>query len=788
MDKPKVLVFITSFHPFIGGAEIAIQEVSRRLSSELDFFIVTARFRRDLPKKEISPEGTIIRLGFGTRFDKWLLPFLAPFYYRDETSIVWGVDISQGSLAAALFKLFNPKTRFILNVQYGYGEERLASGRFGVIGMAFRFMLNQADYVTAISNHLLGVVRSYGYKGPAEVIYNGVDVGKFRIKNQELRIKKEKVVITTSRLIPKNGIDTLIYAIAEVKKIITDIQCFIIGDGSERKNLELQTANCKLQANIKFFGSVSYEEIPRYLHQADIFVRPSRSEGMGNSFVEALAAGIPIIGTSVGGITDIIEDRKTGLFAAVDNPDDLAVKIIAMLQDKEMGRAMVENAQPMIQERFSWDVIALQYKKVFEKVFPSNPTLHNILIATPLYPPDIGGPATYSKILYDELPRYGFNIQVLSFGEVRNLPKIIRHILYFFKVLRRGWRSDVIFAQDPVSVGFPAMLASKILRKPFLIKVVGDYAWEQYQITYSIKRKAFITLEEFQKSNFDFLTEIRRIIQKFVVKNARKIIVPSYYLKGIVSQWGINPVRNSHGALNPVFVKTTDQHSSLRQAAGHPASNGVNEKRILVIYNSFETPNISVSREEVRKIMGLDGTILISSGRLVPWKGFGVLIELMPDILKKIPDARLIIIGDGPDKKNHELRIKDYGLENKVFLVGKLSHENFLQNLRASDVFILNTGYEGFSHILLEAMTMGVPVVTTRVGGNPEIIQDRINGILVEYNNREELKDALEDVIKDKELKTRLVDNAKSRLLNFSKEKMIKNTIDLLCNNKSTAI
>lgn len=778
MDKPKVLVFTTSFHPFIGGAEIAIQEVLRRLSSELDFFIITARFKRDLPKEEISPEGTIIRLGFGTRFDKWLLPFLAPFYYRGQASIVLGIDISQGSLSAALFKLFNPKTRFILNVQYGYGEERLAGGRFGAIGVAFRFMLSQADYVTAISNHLLGIVRSYGYNGPAAVIHNGVDIEKFRIKNEKLKTtdKSSKIVITTSRLVFKNGIDILIQAIAEVKKIIPDIQCFIIGDGPERENLELQTANCKLQANIKFFGSVSFEEIPRYLHQADIFVRPSRSEGMGNSFVEALAAGIPIIGTSVGGITDIIEDKKTGLFAAVDNPYDLAEKIIVMLQDKEMGSAMVENAQLMIQERFSWDVIVLQYKKVFSYAVK----FHNILIATPLYPPDIGGPATYSKILYDELPRYGFNVQILNFGEVRHLPKIIRHVLYFFKVLRRGWRSDVIFAQDPVSVGFPAILASKILKKPFLIKIVGDYAWEQHQITYNMKQKVFITPEEFQKRNFDFLTEIRRIIQKFVVKNAQKIIVPSYYLKGIVSQWGVNPVRNSHGALNPVFAKTTDRHSSLRQAAGHPASNGVNEKRILVIYNSFEAPNLSVSREEARRIMDLDGIIIVSAGRLVPWKGFDVLIELMPEILKKIPDARLLIIGDGPDKNNHELRIKNYGLENKVFLAGKLSHKNFLQNLRASDVFILNTGYEGFSHILLEAMAMGVPVVTTRVGGNPEIIQDRINGILVGYNNKEELKQGLFSVLEKGGIRDKIVANAQNRLNNFSKERMISNTIKVL--------
>jgi len=72
-----------------------------------------------------------------------------------------------------------------------------------------------------------------------------------------------------------------------------------------------------------------------------------------------------------------------------------------------------------------------------------------ILIATGIYPPDIGGPATYSKLLKDELPDRGIDVKVLSFGEVRHLPKIIRHFSYFLKVLKLGKGANVIYAQDP---------------------------------------------------------------------------------------------------------------------------------------------------------------------------------------------------------------------------------------------------------------------------------------------------------------------------------------------------
>ena len=101
-----------------------------------------------------------------------------------------------------------------------------------------------------------------------------------------------------------------------------------------------------------------------------------------------------------------------------------------------------------------------------------------ITIATGIFPPSIGGPAQYSKLLLDKLPASGFEISVVSFDGVRKFPKIIRHALYFFILIKKSFNADVIYAQDPVSVGFPSLVVSKLLRKKFVLKIVGDYAWE----------------------------------------------------------------------------------------------------------------------------------------------------------------------------------------------------------------------------------------------------------------------------------------------------------------------
>jgi len=363
-----------------------------------------------------------------------------------------------------------------------------------------------------------------------------------------------------------------------------------------------------------------------------------------------------------------------------------------------------------------------------------------ILICTGIYPPDIGGPATYSKLLFDELPKRGIEVKVLSFGEVRHLPKIIRHFAYFLKALKLGRKADVIFAQDPVSVGLPAMLASKILRKKFILKIVGDYAWEQY----SVKSDVFVTPEEFQGKKYDFKTEIRRKIQRYVAKNAKQIIVPSNYLKNIVSKWGIDG------------------------------------EKIKVIYNAFEAPILAETKEKLRKNLNLSGTVLISAGRFVAWKGFDALIEIMPEILKVIPDAKLYIIGSGQEMANCKRQIADKKLEDSIFLLGQVSHNDMLKYLNAGDIFVLNTGYEGLSHILLEAMATEIPIITTKVGGNIELIENGKDGILVEYDNKEELKKKIIELAGNQTLKKELTENAKRKVANFGKEKMLEEAVKTL--------
>jgi glycosyltransferase involved in cell wall biosynthesis len=348
-----------------------------------------------------------------------------------------------------------------------------------------------------------------------------------------------------------------------------------------------------------------------------------------------------------------------------------------------------------------------------------------IVIASGIYPPDIGGPATYSQLIAREFIKCGIGVKVICYSDKkygpgdknekfkiirikRNKNALLRYFVYFLHLFKASLNTDVIYAQGSLSAGFPAMWVSKILGKKFVIKIVGDYAWEQGVNQFRIKD----LIEEFQNKKYCGKVERIRQIQKKVCKNANKIIVPSEFLKKIVKGWGIN------------------------------------ENKIEMIYNAFSKP------EKIKSVK-LDGDVIISGGRLEPWKGMDTLKQIMPDLSKENPGFKLII-------------------------ASKLSHSELMGYLKASKIFVLNTGYEGLSHIILEAIACGLPVITTNVGGNPEVIQNEYNGLLVEYNNKEQIKNAILRLWKDENLRNKFIENGYKTLERFKLEDMINETLKIL--------
>ncbi len=142
-------------------------------------------------------------------------------------------------------------------------------------------------------------------------------------------------------------------------------------------------------------------------------------------------------------------------------------------------------------------------------------------------------------------------------------------------------------------------------------------------------------------------------------------------------------------------------------------------------------------------------------------------------LLNEIPDAVLYIAGDGPEKNrllelSYELRQR-----GKVVLLGALPKETLARYIKAADIFLLNTFYEGFSHQLLEVMSLGTPLVTTTAGGNPELAEDGKDALLVQYNNKEALFRATLRILHEEGLANSLSFRAREKVWQFSKERAV---------------
>ncbi|MBI2065374.1 MAG: glycosyltransferase family 4 protein [Candidatus Yanofskybacteria bacterium] len=383
----KILIFTTAFRPFIGGSELAIEETVKRLPNFF-FEIITPKIKKSLPNEELGSNFRINRIGgAGLILDKFLFPINGFLYSRKFLSAYGGKNIivhayqaSHGAGAAWLVKIFYPKTTFILTLQEGKDPKKQ-----GILINFFRkLIIWKTDRATAISTYLRAYLLSVRKDLPVSLIPNGVNVDSFSRQfsygdtadlEKKLGIQPDdKVIVSASRFVPKNGLDLLIKALALIKEKnpSTVYKLILVGDappgeGQHKEKLELLVSEHNLRENVIFAGSVEHEELPLYLKISDVFVRPSRSEGLGSAFLEAMAAGVPIIGTRVGGIPDFLEDRKTGLFCSWE-PEDIAFKMRIIFENDKLKQELINNARELVKDKYSWDAIAQKFDELYNEI------------------------------------------------------------------------------------------------------------------------------------------------------------------------------------------------------------------------------------------------------------------------------------------------------------------------------------------------------------------------------------------------------------------------------------
>lgn len=371
--------------------------------------------------------------------------------------------------------------------------------------------------------------------------------------------------------------------------------------------------------------------------------------------------------------------------------------------------------------------------------------MNRVLILTGVFPPDIGGPTAQLDALSRELTRNGYEVRVLTYGKSdewypysvkrisKRIPFPFRSLVYLITGLIFAFRADIVYSWDLYTAGLTGLAIKKLLRKKVVNRFVGDSAWEKAALQELIGQDDVLA---FQDKKYSKKIECWKKRRKKILVNSDKVVVVSNFLKEVALKIGVS------------------------------------EEKIEVIYNSVDV----ISAVDLGDEKKWKGKTLLTSARLTPWKGVDMLIEIMPDLVKRRGEIRLVIVGDGPELER--LKKLARGLDYIVFK-GKLPRTELIKCMQLADIFLLNTNYEGLSHTILEAMKIGLPVIATRAGGNPETIIDKKTGLLVDYGDKKEWLEAINLLLDNPDLAQGLANQAKESLDKFNWNSLVKKTINV---------
>jgi glycosyltransferase involved in cell wall biosynthesis len=381
----RILIFSLAYYPSnVSGAEAAIKEITDRIDpADIEFHLITLRFDSNAPAEEQLGHTRVYRVGkSGSRLAKQLFPLLAALKARslDRTlrfDAVWAM-MTYMLMPAELARMFGVKAPRILTLQDGDPYEKVFGRAFikpflPLLDRGFR----STQIVQVISKYLATWPKTRGYRGEVVLIKNGANPKDLKesFSLEEVEETKRKLgkkdgeifLVNTSRLVHQKGFDTIIEALTHLP---ANIKLVAVGDGEDAGKLKELAARLGVADRVIFTGKVDRSVVTLYRKASDLFVAPSRSEGLGNAFLSALASRLPLITSGVGGIADYAVDGETAWIVPPDDPEALAKKIEEVLASPEKARAISERARAMVEREYDWDVIAREMR---ERVFGAVP-------------------------------------------------------------------------------------------------------------------------------------------------------------------------------------------------------------------------------------------------------------------------------------------------------------------------------------------------------------------------------------------------------------------------------
>jgi len=738
----------------LGGAEQVIIQLAlacHRRGHEVSVFTLNdvGEFAAPLIAEGIP----VVALHKRGHYDASVLWRLAGEFRRRKLDVVhthlWGGNL-WGRLAARLAKVPIVVTT----------EHNLDSWKPRSYMWLDRWLAGFATSLVAVSQQVRGFYESHRVGiGRWQVIYNGVDVQAMpprgrRAAYAALGIGADAVVVGwIGRFVGAKAPERFVDAMAVACHAEPRLRALMIGDGPLREQTAAYLAERGLADRVILTGL--RKDVPELLAGMDLLAFSSEREGLSIAMLEAMAAGVPIVATRVGGNTELIEDSVSGVLVEPNRPEALARAIVELARDPRRAAAIRGAARARATQRFSLDAMVDAYESLYRG--ESRPAWRATDTDRKRMSDEDdaarSGPSAPVRVVYiiDDL---GVG------GAQRQLVQLVRHLP------RDRWQPIVIALSTK-----RLALAGELTRDGVELHTLSQFgkfdARCLWRLTVLLRR-----LQPAIVHTWLFTADCYGRVAAFVVGVPHTVCA----IRSTVED--LRPHERVVNRLLTVWTsRVTINADAIRDGLTHQG--GIPGEKIRTIYNGIETSSDELAaRNGVHRAdwqVPADARVVAMVARLARPKDHCTLIEAARQVAERIPNFYLIIVGDGPLRREIESQIKAAGLSERTRMLGERADARRLWP--AIDLCVLATHYEGCSNVVMEAMAAGKPVVASDVGGNAELIVDGQTGRLVPPGDAAALAEAMTAILEHPDQLRAMGERSRQRVVErFTIERTVADT------------
>lgn len=357
----KIIQVCQRYYPDIGGIETHVKEISEILAKRgFDIEVVCTDPSGKLPKKEILNGVKVTRFWAFAPGEAYYFSPMIYFYLRNQEYDV--IHAHNYHSFPALFAALARKNKFIFTPHsFGFSKSLIRK-------ILHKFYRPLGDYIFRSAYRIISTAKFEEkwlietFKIPeTKIIYIPlpININNKHHKEEAGSIKK---IAYFGRLSKEKNIKVLISSFEIIKKTQQDVGLFIAGDGPTRKNLEDLGKNV---GNVNFLGRLSETDLKKFLDSIDIFVLPSIFEVSPRSVLEAMSIGIPVVTTPVGELPQVFRDGKDCLFAKIDDPQDMAEKILWFMNNEKEAKEIAQSGRSLVKKRYDLNNVISEYIRIY---------------------------------------------------------------------------------------------------------------------------------------------------------------------------------------------------------------------------------------------------------------------------------------------------------------------------------------------------------------------------------------------------------------------------------------